>query len=598
MFLAKEDATGLPVALRFIGAVPDAVRERLVAAVPTLRAVDHPHVSQLLDVVAGPSGTVVVLGAAEGGSLAGIIGARGVLPAGEVVTACAPIAEGLTEVHRRGIVHGDLTLDDIVFSLDGRPMVAGVGLVQVGVALRAHQHARPIPPEVAAGSPPGPASDVYGLASAALVALTGALPSAQVTLPGVTPGAEALLVAGLDVNPQRRPNATNLGNAFFAIADPAPVELVLDEGQATTGSLPRVPASPPQEDDIAAYMRRSTSMGRRARRRADAGESAAAEEQGAAPGPSAAGAGAAQPGAPAPGAGHDPDSAASGSRRRRRSPADPADESDATRIAPAVAADAPETARSGGRRSGRRGADDTSDSARSGRRSAARSSGDAPTGPQRHAESRAADAGGSDEAAGGRSRRGRVDAVWVVSVLVVVLLAAGALVVGTQLFDDEPRTGPGTGSSPSDTEASTDLCGGPQPAPTTPPAEVSDWTQEVQRLYSLRAQAFEEGDPALLCQVHAPSNPVLAEDARLLEEYSEAGVHTDGLVFEVVNAEFIEQDSGRVTLTITQRIPDYRLVNSDGDVEQEIQGTEDETWEAELVAVANDDGTTSSWRFG
>jgi hypothetical protein len=39
------------------------------------------------------------------------------------------------------------------------------------------------------------------------------------------------------------------------------------------------------------------------------------------------------------------------------------------------------------------------------------------------------------------------------------------------------------------------------------------------------------------------------------------------------------------------------LVNEDGDVEQEIAGTEEQTWDADLVAVANPDGTTS-WRFG
>ncbi len=573
MFLATEDDTGRPVTLRSLGNVPDAVRERLVAAVPTLRAVDHPHVIPFLDVVTGPSGPVVVLGPAEGGSLAGILGARGVLPAGEVVTACAPIADGLTEVHRRGLVHGDLSLDDIVFTLDGKPMVVGVGLVQVGVQLRVGQYARPVPPEVAAGSPPGPPADIYGLAAAAMITLSGHLPSAEVSLPGVAPGAEALLTAGLNPDPHRRPDAATLGNAFFAVADPTPVELVLEEGQATTGSLPQVSPAPLEpDDDVAAYMSRSTSIGRRARRRAEgAGAGAASSSEPEQPAQDAD-----AETSHAGDAGDNSGKAAGGSRRRRRAAANDGEE----------AASAPAESQSSGR-NGRRGR-------RSGERDQSGAAVDVGRRGRRSQQNDDADPA-ADESSGWPDRK---DGIRIVSAIVGVLVLAGAVIVGMQVFgDDEPQSGtPGTGASPSDTEASTDLCGGPQPAPTTAPPEVSDWTNEVQRLYSQRSEAFEEGNPELLCQVHAPSNPVLAEDVALLEEYSDAGVHTDGLTFEVVNAELVEQDGGRATVRITQRIPDYTLVNDDGEVEQEIQGTEDETWEAELVAVPNDDEI--SWRFG
>ncbi|RIQ16032.1 hypothetical protein DY240_23215, partial [Jiangella rhizosphaerae] len=192
----------------------------------------------------------------------------------------------------------------------------------------------------------------------------------------------------------------------------------------------------------------------------------------------------------------------------------------------------------------------------------------------------------------------RKDRLWIVSTLVALLVVAGVAIVGWRVFgDDTPNEGPGSGASSGESEASTDLCGGPQPAPTVPPPTVTDWTQEVQRLYTLRAQAFEESNPELLCQVHAPTNGTLAEDAGTLEQYADAEVHTEGLVFEVVNAELVSQEGGRATVTITQRTPPYTLVNEDGDVEQEMEGFEEMTWEADLVAVANPDGT-SSWRFG
>ncbi|MBB5791561.1 protein kinase domain-containing protein [Jiangella mangrovi] len=630
MFLAREDATGASVTLRFVGQPDRQVRDRLRLSAAALRSIDHPHVIEFLDIVDGPGGVVVVLGAAEGGSLAGIIGARGVLPAGEVVTACAPVAEGLTEVHRRGLVHGDLTLDDIVFSLDGRPMVAGIGLVQAGVPLRVGQRARPVPPEVQAGTPPGPPADVYGLVTAAVVALTGYLPSARLSLPAVPPATQALLASALDPVPNRRPPVSSIGNVFFAVADPAPVELVLEEGHATTGTLRPVLDAPAMgaDDDVAAFMRRSTATGRRARRRAESGDQREVPEVGT-PGaigglvapagaPGAAGPGVA--GAVPGGAGVSPTAPTGPISTPRRGRRGRGEESPAGPGGPAPAAAGPGGAGQGGPgpggagpggpggrggaggRGGRGGIDDGAnvpvpDGVLAGERRRSRSPSEVLAAAPAAKESRRGGPPASDDHGGGGGTK-RKDRLWVVSTLVALLVVAGVAIVGWRIFgDDTPTDGPGNGSSPDSTVASTDLCGGPQPAPTAPPPAVTDWTQEVQRLYSLRAQAFEESNPELLCQVHAPTNSILTDDAELLEEYADAGVHTEGLTFEVVNAELVSQEGGRATVTITQRIPDYTLVNEDGEVEQEIAGTEEQTWDADLVAVANPDGTTS-WRFG
>ncbi|WP_172885634.1 protein kinase [Jiangella sp. DSM 45060] len=589
MYLAREDATGASVTLRFIGQVGPQVRDRLRLAAQALRAVDHPHVIPFLDVVDGPGGIVVVLGAAEGGSLAGIIGARGVLPAGEVVTACAPVAEGLAEIHRRGIVHGDLTLDDLVFSLDGRPMVAGVGLVQAGVPLRVGQRARPVPPEVQAGSPPGPPADVYGLVTAAVVALTGYLPSARLALPAVPPATQALLASALDPAPNRRPPVSSIGNVFFAVADPAPVELVLEENHATTGTMRPVIDAPVMgaDDDVAAFMRRSTATGRRARRRTEAPEPPSESLASGAVGGLTAPAGAGPATVPG-GAGASP-TAPTGPirtpRRGRRGRSEEPPPSGPPSGPPTGPASAPPSGPP---------PDERPPAAR---RPAAAPAGAAPAGRPAAAPAAKESRRGAPPPPDDDAPPKRKDRLWIVSTLVALLLVAGVAIVGWRIFgDDTPTDGPASGSSP-DSEASTDLCGGPQPAPTVPPPTVTDWTQEVQRLYSLRAQAFEDSDPELLCQVHAPTNPTLTDDAELLQEYEDAGVHTDGLTFEVVNAEVVSQEGGRATVTITQRTPPYTLVNDDGGVEQEMDGFEEQTWDADLVAVANPDGT-SSWRFG
>ena len=54
--------------------------------------------------------------------------------------------------------------------------------------------------------------------------------------------------------------------------------------------------------------------------------------------------------------------------------------------------------------------------------------------------------------------------------------------------------------------------------------------------------------PQALCEVYAPTSQVLADDAELLQLYADAGVHTEGLAFEVVTAELVSQEGGRVVL--------------------------------------------------
>ena len=83
-------------------------------------------------------------------------------------------------------------------------------------------------------------------------------------------------------------------------------------------------------------------------------------------------------------------------------------------------------------------------------------------------------------------------------VMAIPVILAGAVFAGLQLratvvtrkrFPEADRlTSHGEASVP------VDLCGGPQPAPTEEPPEVSDWTQVVQSLYALRTEAFNEVD--------------------------------------------------------------------------------------------------------
>lgn len=538
LWYATEDATGRPVTLRVIDAPTPAVRDRLHSGISLMSAIDHLHVLSMEQAVDLPDSVVVIGGAADGGSLGDIIGTRGTLPIGEVITACAPVADALSEIHPHGIMHGNITVDEIVFTLDGRPMIAGVGLTQLGVA----PSSTPLAPEVLGGSPASPSSDIYSLAAVAVVAMTGRPPQQPLSLPGVPPAALAVLARALDGAPQRRPDATMLSNALYASGSPEPVEIIAST--ESTGRLPRVESAPTFDDDDEAQDRVTRFM-----RQVDGNDDESAE--------------------PAAPAGASPDALTR-----------PVDTGDAGRRARGDRGKEK-------KRNRRVGADTEAEKpkARAGAVSSnAGSGGKRPSRPERS----------------GRDAKRGFDISKLAIPLVVLLIAVGVFFVVRQVWGDDSKdqlSGPGLGSPSGDSSSSTaDFCGGPQPAPSDAPAKVRDWTAEIQRLYSLRAQAFEELDSELLCQVFAPTAQTLVDDVELMERYHDQGVHPEGLEFEVVDVELINEEAGRVTVEITDRMTPHTLVDGNGKVKQKVDGLEPEPWTAELIAVS-DVGTTPTWHF-
>jgi serine/threonine protein kinase len=176
--------TDTAVALKLLAVddIGDGSRLRRQAA--RLSAVDHPHLLRIREVVVAARSSVLVLDYAAGGSLAVLLRRRGRLRPGEVVTVLAPVAAALAHVHGAGLSHGAVTPPNILFTVDGRPMLADLGIAEL-VGARPDPETAPgcLDPAVAAGAPPGPASDVFMLAAVAVHALTGTL-----ARPGADPG--------------------------------------------------------------------------------------------------------------------------------------------------------------------------------------------------------------------------------------------------------------------------------------------------------------------------------------------------------------------------------------------------------------------------
>jgi hypothetical protein len=256
---------GPPVAVKVLVA-GDPERQAREAAL--LGALDHPHLVRLLEVVhqpqrGGAPRVALVLELLAGGSLAALLARRGRLRPGEVVTAIAPVAAALAHAHGNGVVHGDLSPGNIVFTSEGRPVLTDLGVARVlGETSAGEVTPAYVDPTVARGGAPGPASDVFGVAAAAFHALTGIapwnaaapgdtlrvaadglLPDLAELAPEAPPELIAVIGRGLATDPHDRGSAAAFALDLRHACRPEPVRLpqdgVPDAELGATGRGPR-----------------------------------------------------------------------------------------------------------------------------------------------------------------------------------------------------------------------------------------------------------------------------------------------------------------------------------------------------------------------
>jgi tetratricopeptide (TPR) repeat protein len=181
----------------------------------------------LLDAGASPQGPYLVMPLAEGGTLARRLGA-GPLGVAESVALVRELATAIGRAHALGIVHRDLKPENVLFTAEGRPLVADVGLAKhfladapgasqsvsitregtvLGTALYM------APEQTNGASDAGPPADVFSLGAILYECLAGRPAFAAATilqvfariesgawdpLPGVRPETPSWLVAVVD----------------------------------------------------------------------------------------------------------------------------------------------------------------------------------------------------------------------------------------------------------------------------------------------------------------------------------------------------------------------------------------------------------------
>ena len=237
------DGEGSEAALKVPDHRVEAAAELLDIEMMAVGELDHDHVVRPLGVVSTDRGPGLLSEYHPGGSLGTLVRAAGPLPLGQVVTVLVPVAQALQALHEHGVVHGDVSPGNILFTVMGRPAVSDLGSSRLlggpGRRLGTPGFSAPeLDREGVAGHPGGdspglnPAADVYSLAAVGWFALTGRAPaptSSRAPLPLIVPDIPLdvveLLEAGLEEDPERRPTAERFAMACYRWTTPVPVDL-------------------------------------------------------------------------------------------------------------------------------------------------------------------------------------------------------------------------------------------------------------------------------------------------------------------------------------------------------------------------------------
>jgi eukaryotic-like serine/threonine-protein kinase len=212
----------------------------------------HPRLAAIYDMTELDGEVCLVMEYVAAPSLADLLERRGPLRAARVAAIGAQIAEGLTAMHRCGIVHRDVKPANVMVGPGDTVTVTDFGIAIIHADLGEDDHLvagtpNYMAPEVACGDVPTAAADMYSLGATLYAALEGAPPRPEAGhVLDVPSGAgadavrparrnerlDALLTTLLDLDPQRRPNAAAVARL---LADASGADAA---GDATTWSSP------------------------------------------------------------------------------------------------------------------------------------------------------------------------------------------------------------------------------------------------------------------------------------------------------------------------------------------------------------------------
>ncbi|WP_330253864.1 serine/threonine protein kinase [Nocardia sp. NBC_00565] len=255
----------------------DVVRQRAIREARNAARFQHPNAIVVFDITEHDGDPCLVMEYLKSKSLAGVISAQGMLPLSQVARIGEQVASALIAAHHAGIVHrdvkpGNILLDDIgtvkITDFGISRATGDVTLTETGLICGTAAY---LAPEVARGSDPTPAADVFALGATLFHALEGEPPygasanplavlyaaaNGQVSEPRHAGPATDFLLDLLSPEPTDRPTMRAAREHLSALADSgsAPVhagfvpasEAFGRRGESATRAL-RPPANPMPE---------------------------------------------------------------------------------------------------------------------------------------------------------------------------------------------------------------------------------------------------------------------------------------------------------------------------------------------------------------
>ncbi|MFT7838407.1 serine/threonine-protein kinase [Saccharothrix sp. BKS2] len=181
VWLAEDRVIGRRVALKELRTSSNTDVERVLREARTAGRLNSPAVVTVHDVLSEHGTTYLVMELVEAPTLADLM-RRGPLPADRVVAIGLAVLGALETAHAAGVVHRDVKPSNIMVLPDGRVKLADFGIARAldDPALTATGGVMGSPgylaPELFAGAPPSPASDLWALGATLFHAAEGRSP--------------------------------------------------------------------------------------------------------------------------------------------------------------------------------------------------------------------------------------------------------------------------------------------------------------------------------------------------------------------------------------------------------------------------------------
>jgi hypothetical protein len=276
VWLAEDTLLGRPVAIKQLRTDPDATpgqwAERMRREARLAAQLNHPNAVAVYDLVIADEQPYVVMEYVPGESLAQRIRRASRLSPDEAARWIGQVAAALEAAHARGVVHRDVKPANILITPDGSAKLADFGIARsvqdvsqttTGVTVGTPGY---LAPEVARGSDPAPASDVWSLGATLYATVEGKPPfgsgvdnplallsriqAEPVPRPVSAGPLLPVLAAMLDRDPARRPSAGQV-RSWLTSQGPVPGESDPDPTQQRPVPPPTPTAAPPPTPAVA-----------------------------------------------------------------------------------------------------------------------------------------------------------------------------------------------------------------------------------------------------------------------------------------------------------------------------------------------------------